>query len=94
MATKKHHKKRQKKKWLHQYRLVVLKEDNFEEQFAFKLTPLNVFVFTTISAIFLITLTTIFIAFTPLREYIPGYTSPSLQKRPLSSKVKQTLFIK
>ncbi|MEC8324143.1 MAG: M23 family peptidase, partial [Bacteroidota bacterium] len=88
MATKKHHKKRQKKKWLHQYRLVVLKEDNFEEQFAFKLTPLNVFVFTIISAIFLITLTTIFIAFTPLREYIPGYTSPSLQKKAIKLKSK------
>ena len=86
MATKKHYKKRQKKSWLHQYRLVVLKEDNFEEQFAFKLTPLNVFVFTTLSAIFLITLTTIFIAFTPLREYIPGYTSPSLQKKAIKLK--------
>ena len=86
MATKKHHDKRQKRKWLHQYRLVVLKEDNFEEQFAFKLTPLNVFVFTTISATFLITLTTIFIAFTPLREYIPGYTSPSLQKKAIKLK--------
>ena len=32
--TKKHYKKRQKKSWLHQYRLVVLREDNFEEQFA------------------------------------------------------------
>ena len=88
MATKKHHKKRQNKKWLHQYRLVVLKEDNFEEQFAFKLTPLNVFVFTTLSAIFLITLTTIFIAFTSLREYIPGYTSPSLQKKAIKLKSK------
>lgn len=88
MATKKHHDKRQKRKWLHQYRLVVLKEDNFEEQFAFKLTPLNVFVFTTLSAIFLITLTTIFIAFTPLREYIPGYTSPSLQKKAIKLKSK------
>ena len=88
MATKKHHKKRQNKKWLHQYRLVVLREDNFEEQFAFKLTPLNVFVFTTLSAIFLITLTTIFIAFTPLREYIPGYTSPSLQKKAIKLKSK------
>ena len=88
MATKKHHNKRQKKKWLHQYRLVVLKEDNFEEKFAFKLTPLNVFVFTTLSAIFLITLTTIFIAFTPLREYIPGYTSPTLQKKAIKLKSK------
>jgi len=88
MATKKHHKKRQNKKWLHQYRLVVLKEDNFEEQFALKLTPLNVFVFTTLSAISLITLTTIFIAFTSLREYIPGYTSPSLQKKAIKLKSK------
>ena len=34
-----------------------------------------------LSAIILITLTTILIAFTPLREYIPGYSSTALKKR-------------
>jgi len=69
------------KKLLHKYRLVILNEDTFEERFAIKLTRLNVFVITSISAIVLIILTTILIAFTPLREYIPGYASTSLKKK-------------
>ena len=81
MAVKKQNKKKLKKKWLHKYRLVVLNEDTFEEQFAMKLTRLNVFIFGTTSAIILIFLTTVFIAFTPIREYIPGYSAPSLQKQ-------------
>jgi len=73
--------KKIKQKLLHKYRLVVLNEDTFEERFTFKLNRLNVFVFSIISVIILISLTTIIIAFTPLREYIPGYSSVSLKKK-------------
>lgn len=69
------------KKLLHKYRLVILNEDTFEERFAIKLTRLNVFVITSISSILLIILTIFLIAFTPLREYIPGYSSISLKKK-------------
>ena len=65
----------------HKYRLVILNEDTFEERFAIKLTRLNVFVLTSISAICLIVLTILLIAFTPLREYIPGYSSARLKKQ-------------
>ena len=34
-----------------------------------------------LSAILLIVLTTLLIAFTPLREYIPGYSSTALKKK-------------
>ena len=88
MATKKTNKKELKKKWLHKYRLVVLNEDTFEEQFALKLTRLNVFIFSALSSIVLILLTTLLIAFTSLREYIPGYTSPNLQKKAISLQKK------
>lgn len=80
MAKKKKKEKKLAKKLLHQYRLVILNEDTFEERFAIKLTRLNVFVLTSISAIVLIFFTTLLIAFTPLREYIPGYSSASLKK--------------
>ena len=70
-----------KQKLLHKYRLVVLNEDTFEERFAIKLTRLNVFVLTSISSIVLIGLTILLIAFTPLREYIPGYSSSALKKK-------------
>jgi len=73
--------KKIKYKLLNKYRLVVLNEDTFEERFTFKLNRLNVFVFSIISSLLLIATTTIIIAFTPLREYIPGYSSVKLKKK-------------
>ncbi|GAA4761570.1 MULTISPECIES: peptidase [Flavobacterium] len=61
-------------------RLVILNEETFEEQFSLKLSILNVFVLGTIGAIFLISITSYLIAFTPLREYIPGYSSTQLKE--------------
>lgn len=69
------------KKLLHKYRLVVLNEDTFEERFAIKLTRLNVFVIVMLTAIILIAGTTFLIAFTSLREFIPGYSSAKLKKQ-------------
>jgi hypothetical protein len=77
--------KRLKRKKLHRKlftknRLVILNEDTFEEIFSLKLNLMNVFVVATISAIFLISVTTFIIAFTPLREFIPGYSSSKLKR--------------
>jgi murein DD-endopeptidase MepM/ murein hydrolase activator NlpD len=69
------------KKLLHKYRLVILNEDTFEERFAIKLTRLNVFVIVALSTILLISGTIFLIAFTSLREYIPGYSSTALKQR-------------
>ena len=80
MAKEKKKKKKFAKKLLHKYRLVILNEDTFEERFAIKLTRLNVFILTSISAICLVVLTILLIAYTPLREYIPGYSSAKLKK--------------
>lgn len=71
--------KRLAQKLLHKYRLVILNEDTFEERLSFKLTRLNVFVLSSIMAILLVIGTIILIAFTPLREYIPGYSSTALK---------------
>ena len=78
-------KKRLKRKKLHnklfvKNRLVILNEDTFEEIFSLKLNLMNVFVVATIGAIFLISVTTFIIAFTPLREFIPGYSSSKLKR--------------
>ena len=81
MMNKKRKKRKQiKKKLLHKYRLVILNEDTFEEKLSFKLNRLNVFVLGTLFSVFIIAFTTILIAFTPLREYIPGYSSTSLKR--------------
>ena len=87
-TSEKSRKKKLAKKLLNKYRLVVLNEDTFEERFTMKLTRLNVFVSGSLFALLLIGFTTVFIAFTPLREYIPGYTSPTLQKQAISLEQK------
>ncbi|MDB4094042.1 M23 family metallopeptidase [Flavobacteriaceae bacterium] len=84
MRRKNSEKKKFKKKLLHKYRLVVLNEDTFEERLAVKLTRLNVFVISFLVAVFLVVITSVIIAFTPLREYIPGYSSTSLQKQAMT----------
>ena len=81
MSKKKKKDKHLANKLLHKYRLVVLNEDTFEERFAIKLNRLNVFVLTALSSIFLVVFTTLLIAYTPLKEYIPGYSSTSLKKK-------------
>jgi len=77
MATKK---QKLKQKLLNKYRLVILNDNTFEEKISFNLTRLNVFVTSGFSIIALIALTTVLIAFTPLRVYIPGYSSTALKR--------------
>lgn len=81
MAKKVKKRKEIKRKLLHKYRLVILNESTFEEKISFKLSRLNVFITGTVFIVVLIGLTTLLIAFTPLREYIPGYSSTKLKKQ-------------
>lgn len=81
MAKDQKKRKEIKRKLLHKYRLVILNESTFEEKISFKLNRLNVFVTGTLFIIVLIGLTTLIIAFTPLREYIPGYSSTRLKRQ-------------
>lgn len=86
MAKKK--KKNLRKKLFIKNRLVILNEDTFEEIFSFRLTLMNVFVTFTLGGIFLILVTTFIIAFTPLREFIPGYSSTELKKNAMRLAIK------
>ena len=81
MTAKKKKPKKLRKKLLDKYRLVILNEDTFEERLSFKLSRLNVFVLGSLSAVFLVGITYLIIAFTPLREYIPGYSSTALKRK-------------
>jgi len=67
-------------KWRHRYRLVLLDESSFEERFSMVLNRRNVFLAVGGSVLFLIVSTTFLIAYTPLREYIPGYSSTALRR--------------
>lgn len=81
MADQKKKPKKIRRKLLDKYRLVILNENTFEERLSFKLTRLNVFVMASLIALFFISVTYLLIAFTQLREYIPGYSSTALKKK-------------
>lgn len=55
------------------YRLVIMNEETFEEKASLTLSPLGLFTLIGSISIFLIVIVIYFVAFTPLREYIPGY---------------------
>ncbi|NHM06136.1 M23 family metallopeptidase [Flavobacterium sp. CYK-4] len=80
MAEKRLKRQQLKKKLFTKNRLLILNEDSFEEIFSLRLTLMNVFVVATIGAVLIITTTTFIIAFTPLREFIPGYASDQLKR--------------
>lgn len=80
MSEKRLRRKKIKKKLFTKNRLVILNEDTFEEVFSLRLTWMNVFVVATLGAVVIIFVTTYIIAFTPLREYIPGYASTKLKR--------------
>lgn len=62
----------------HKHRIVVIDSDTFKEHLSLELTKTNIFVAVGTSVIVLIVLTTLLIAFTPLREIIPGYVNPKM----------------
>jgi hypothetical protein len=80
MSKKRLKRQKLKENLFNKRRLIILNEDTFEETFSLKLTMMNVFVVATLGATLLIAITTLIIAFTPLREYIPGYSSSKLKR--------------
>lgn len=81
MAEEKKPKRKIYRKLSNKYRLVVMNDETFEERASLKLSPLNVFVFLGTIIITFIILTIYVIAFTGLREYIPGYTDVTVRKK-------------
>lgn len=83
---------KKKSSWLNRlrnkYRLVIMNDETLEERLTFRLSRLNVFVVLGTLTIILIFLTSILIAFTSLREYIPGYTNVGLQKKLYELQIK------
>jgi murein DD-endopeptidase MepM/ murein hydrolase activator NlpD len=80
MLLNRFRKDRIKKQLFTKNRLVILNEETFEEIFSLKLTLINVFLVATLGTFTIIFVTTYIIAFTPLKEYIPGYSSSKLKQ--------------
>jgi hypothetical protein len=62
------------------YRLGIYNDTTYEQVFHFRLKGREVLVVIVISIILLVGLTTFFIAFTPVREFIPGYPNKETRK--------------
>lgn len=63
----------------YKYRLVLMNEENFEHRLSFRLSRLNAFSILALISVFWIVTIIYALAFTSLREYIPGYTDTSIK---------------
>ena len=81
MKKKPNLRKRLTKKLLSRYRLVILNEENYEEQFFLRLSILNLVIISTFLFSFLITSVLLIVSFTSLKEFIPGYASNLMRKQ-------------
>ena len=72
-------KKPLKERLLNKYRLVILNEETYEERISYRLNRLNIFLLTAFIALIIIITTICLIAFTSIKEYIPGYDSTALR---------------
>ena len=62
------------------YRFVVLTDDSFEERLSFSFSRINIIGFLSLLFLFLLSLSLALLIFSPLKEYIPGKSSSSVQK--------------
>jgi len=63
------------------YRLIIYNDSTIQTVWSIKLTPIKVVTIGSLGAILLILLTSIIIAYTPLRENIPGYPSAKVRQQ-------------
>lgn len=70
------------------FRFVVMNDQTLEEKFSLRLTPMNIIVVGGSSALLLIILTLYLIAFTPLREYVPGYADVNMRRNLIKMTLK------
>lgn len=70
------------------YRLGIYNDTTFEQVFHVRLKGRGVIIAIVISVVLLIAATTVLIAFTPLREFIPGYPDSETRRTILSNAMK------
>lgn len=82
--------KNEKKKsnWRDKYRFSVINDTTFEETWRIKLTQYNAFLLITFLVLFIVGATASLIAFTNLREFIPGYPDVTMRRNILKSAIR------
>lgn len=72
----------------HKYRLVFFNDNTFEEVWHLRLSLLNVLSAVGTISFFLIVLVIVLMAFTPLREFIPGYPNETMRRKIVQSALR------
>ncbi|MGP8217608.1 MAG: M23 family metallopeptidase [Bacteroidia bacterium] len=70
------------------YFFIIRKEDTFEERFSVRISPIALFTITGGTMVLLMLLVIYAVAFTPLREYIPGYADINMRKNLIALSLK------
>ncbi|MBK7629034.1 MAG: M23 family metallopeptidase [Bacteroidales bacterium] len=79
---------KKKNNWRDKYRFSVINDHTFEEVWRIRLTQYNAFLLITFLVVFIIGATTSLIAFTNLREFIPGYPDVTMRRNILMSAIR------
>ena len=79
--------KKNKRLWiqnlLNRYRMVVINETTFEEKFFLRISQFYIIILLTLVITLIVVGSFFLVAYTPLKEFIPGYTSSTLRKEAL-----------
>lgn len=79
---------KKQKSWRDKYRISVTNDTTFEEVWRVRLTKYNGFLLTVFLILFIVGGTTVLIAFTNLREFIPGYPDVTMRRNILLSAIR------
>ena len=82
--------KNDKKKgnWRDKFRFSIINDTTFEEVWRIRLTQYNAFLLISFLVLFIIGATTSLIAFTNLREFIPGYPDVTMRRNILMNAIQ------
>ena len=76
------------KRLRHKYRFIIFNDYTYEEVVSIRLTKMNILSLFGGSAIILVVLVTVLIAFTPIREFIPGYPDGTMRRELIMNAMK------
>ena len=79
---------KKKSNWRDKYRFSVTNDHTFEELWRIRLTRYNAFLLITFLVLFIIGTTTSLIAFTNLREFVPGYPDITMRRNILMDAIR------
>ncbi len=79
MSTEHNEQESWREKLEHTYRLVVMKDESFEEVGSYRLTRLNIYLLVSTLIVATAFFVILFIIFTPVKQWIPGYGDVNLR---------------